>query len=84
MIQALSKTFTNTETIVTEISSFQVNGVFSIPFKHAILYISLLDQNGKKYDRTLDLTGETYLEWTTDDWLIAYISERIEELYHQE
>ena len=81
-IQKLKSSFTHTNTIVTTIESFVVNSVFSIPFQKATVYISLIDTNGILYQRKVELLGEDYLNWTTDEYLILYVSDRIESIYH--
>ena len=81
-IQNLLTTFTHTNTIVIIIQGFIVNSVFSIPFQKATVYISLIDTNGILYQRKVELLGEDYLNWTTDEYLISYVSDRIESIYH--
>ena len=81
-IQKLKSSFTHTNTIVTTIESFVVNSVFSIPFTKATIFISLLDTNGVLYQRKVELLDEDYLNWTTDEFLISYVSDRIESMYH--
>ena len=81
-IQNLLTTFTHTNTIVTIIESFVVNSVFSIPFQKATVYISLIDTTGILYQRKVELLDEWYLNWTTDEYLISYVSDRIESIYH--
>ena len=81
-IQNLLTTFTHTNTIVTIIESFVVNSVFSIPFLKGMVYISLIDTNGILYQRKVELTGQEYLDWVSDEYLISYVSDRIESIYH--
>ena len=81
-IQNLLTTFTHTNTIVTIIESFVVNSVFSTPFIKATIYISLIDTNGILYQRKVELLGQDYINWTTDEYLISYVSDRIESIYH--
>ena len=81
-IQNLLTTFTHTNTIVTIIESFVVNSVFSIPFQKATIYISLIDTNGILYQRKVELIGQEYLDWVSDEYLISYVSDRIESIYH--
>ena len=81
-IQNLTTTFTHTNTIVTTIESFVVNSVFSTPFIKATIFISLIDTNGILYQRKVELLDEWYLNWTTDEYLISYVSDRIESIYH--
>ena len=80
--QNLTTTFTHTNTIVTIIESFVVNSVFSIPFQKATIYISLIDTNGILYQRKVELIGQEYLDWVSDEYLISYVSDRIESIYH--
>ena len=81
-IQKLTTSFTNTNTIVTTIESFLVNSVFSIPFTKATVFISLVDTEGNLYQRKVELLDEDYINWTTDEYLISYVSDRIESIYH--
>ena len=81
-IQNLLTTFTHTNTIVIIIESFVVNSVFSIPLLKGMVYISLIDTNGILYQRKVELLGQDYINWTTDEYLISYVSDRIESIYH--
>ena len=81
-IQNLTSSFTHTNTVVTTIESFVVNSVFSIPFTKATIFISLVDTESHLYQRKVELLDEDYLNWTTDEYLISYISDRIEAIYH--
>ena len=81
-IQNLTTTFTHTNTTVIIIQGFIVNSVFSEPFLKGMIYISLIDTNGILYQRKVELLGEDYINWTTDEYLISYISDRIESIYH--
>ena len=84
-IQQLSKNFVDTKTTTTIITSFSIDGVYSTPYKNnAVIYISLYTADNKKITKNITISGEDYINWTSDEFLYLYISDRIEALYHQE
>ena len=84
-IQQLSKNFVDTKTTTTTITSFSLEGIYSTPYKNsATIYSTLYTTDNKKLMKNITISGEDYINWTTDEFLYLYISDRIEALYHQE
>ena len=86
-IQQLSKNFVDTKTTTTTITSFSIDGIYSLPYKNsATVYVTLYttSTDNKKITKNITITGQDYIDWVSDDYLYLYISDRIESLYHQE
>ena len=84
-IQPLSKNFVDTKTTTTTITSFSIDGIYSTPYQNsATIYSTLYTSDNKKLMKNITISGEDYINWTTDEFLYLYISDRIEAIYHQE
>ena len=69
----ISETFT--------LQSFTINSMHVIPKTSASIQITISADNGKLYDRTVFIDGQTYLDWVSDEFLYAYIQSNITTIF---
>ena len=67
---------------IIKIVSFEILSISIIPHNSAKLYIVLFDDENKAFERCVNLIGDDYTAWETDDYLITYINVRIIEIYN--
>ena len=67
---------------IIKIVSFEILSISIIPHHSAKLYIVLFDDQDKAFERCVNLIGDDYTAWETDDYLVTYIDIRIIEIYN--
>jgi hypothetical protein len=69
-----------TEQVYT-LQSFRIERVSLCVGVSATILIEIEASNAKIYNRTFYISGQEYQDWTTDDYIYAYIQRNIETIF---
>ena len=65
-----------------DLESFTINILRVIPLTCATIDITIYASNQKVYQRSYQLSGQEYLDWTSDDYLYKYTQDNIEKIFN--
>lgn len=63
------------------LTSFSVVVIRVIPSVCACVDIMISASNGEIYNRSFDLSGQAYLEWTNDEYIYNYVRTNIKNIF---
>lgn len=82
-INILTVPYVSNKTTTTTIVSFEIKNVWVVPFTSASIYLVFTDDAGSTYPRTMVLTGDDYVSWSSDDnYLSTYCNEIIHTIFN--
>jgi hypothetical protein len=64
------------------LESYSINIIRVIPLTCATIDISITASNNKIYQRSIQLNGQEYLDWTSDDYLYKYVEDNIDKIFN--
>ena len=65
-----------------ELHSFTISILRVIPLTCASIDICIYASNNQMYNRSFQLSGQAYLDWTSDDYLYKYVQDNIEMIFN--